>query len=271
MFSRISCNKGWDIFLEAMNYLKKQSFNYKAIVIGGGPEEKEFLRRIKQYPEEVILAHEDSIQEGFEYFESKKFIDKYSKHGSLLKDKFLSGGFLNFFKMIKIFAKYMHPIMKGRKQSFEDLEPYLKELNSNVSIEQMKKELEKYFKDLYEVAPEKEIISPNQISKVSELKNKYSSWEWRYGQAPDFDITYDTRFDWGDIELGLSLSKGAITNAKIYSDAMNADLIEDIANNLKGCQFKIDSVTEAIKKVDHDKKDEKLIKDLISWLKDKRI
>ncbi|MFO7815615.1 MAG: lipoate--protein ligase [Halanaerobiales bacterium] len=147
----------------------------------------------------------------------------------------------------------------------------LKELNPEVSINQMKKELEKYFKDLYEVTPEKEIISPNQIDEVSELKDKYSSWDWRYGQAPDFDIIYDTRFDWGDIELGLSLSRGTITNAKIYSDAMNADLIEDIAKNLKGCQFKIDSIVSAITGVKHQEKDEVVVKDLIEWLKDKRI
>lgn len=185
-------------------------------------------------------------------------------HGTILIDT-------DFKQMLQYLQPSKEKIESKGIESIKSRVVNLKELNSNISIEQMKKELEKYFKELYEVVPDKEIISPNQISRVSELKNKYSSWEWRYGQAPDFDITYETRFDWGDIELGLSLSKGAITNAKIYSDAMNADLIEDIANNLKGCQFKIDSITEAIKRVDHDQKDEKLIADLLGWLKEKRI
>ncbi len=185
-------------------------------------------------------------------------------HGTILLDT-------NFKNMLQYLQPSKEKIESKGIESIKSRVVNLKELNSKVSIEQMKKELEKQFKDLYKVTPDKKIISPNQIAQVSELKNKYSSWEWRYGQAPDFDITYETRFDWGDIELGLSLSKGKITKAKIYSDAMNADLIEDIAANLKGCQFKIESLIDAISGVDHDKKDESLIEDLIGWLKDKRI
>jgi lipoate-protein ligase A len=185
-------------------------------------------------------------------------------HGTILIDT-------DFKHMLQYLQPSKEKIESKGIESIKSRVVNLKELNSSVSIEQMKEELEKQFKELYEVKPEKEIISPNQISQVGELKEKYSSWEWLYGQAPDFDITYDTRFDWGDIELGLSLSKGVITNAKIYSDAMNADLIEDIATTLKGSQFKIESIVEAIKKVEHDKKDENLIEDLIDWLKEKRI
>ena len=185
-------------------------------------------------------------------------------HGTILIDT-------DFKHMLQYLQPSKEKIESKGIESIKSRVVNLKELNSSVSIDQMKKELEKNFKELYEVTPKKEIISPNQISQVGELKNKYSSWEWRYGQAPDFDITYDTRFDWGDIELGLSLSKGVITNAKIYSDAMNADLIEDVATTLKGSQFKIDSIVKAIRKVEHDKKDENLIEDLIDWLKEKRI
>jgi hypothetical protein len=52
---------------------------------------------------------------------------------------------------------------------------------------------------------------------------------------------------------------------------MNADLIENIANNLEGCQFKIDEVKKAIRNVDHDKEDQVVIDDLVNWLKEKRI
>ena len=37
---------------------------------------------------------------------------------------------------------------------------------------------------------------------------KYASWEWRYGEAPKFDMEISTRFDWGGIDLGLKLEKG---------------------------------------------------------------
>jgi len=147
----------------------------------------------------------------------------------------------------------------------------LKKLNPAISIEQMKTELEKYFKNLYQVDPKTQTIAPHENEEIAKLQGKYSSWSWRYGEAPDFDITYENRFDWGDIQLGLSLKKGKIEEAKIYSDAMNADLIENIADNLSECQFKIDEVTKAIENVDHVEKDQEVINELIGWLKEKRI
>lgn len=36
------------------------------------------------------------------------------------------------------------------------------------------------------------------------LYQKYASWQWRYGQSPDFDISYRHRFDWGEVELGFT-------------------------------------------------------------------
>lgn len=185
-------------------------------------------------------------------------------HGTILVDT-------NFEHMVNYLQVSKEKIQSKGIESVKSRVVNLKELNSLVTIDKMKEEFAKYFKKLYGVNPKKEVISPNQIEEVSQLKDKYSSWEWRYGQAPDFDITYEKRFDWGDIQLGLSLTKGKITKSKIYSDAMNADLIEDIAEKLEGCQFKVDEITNAIKNVEHSKDEEEIIENINEWLKEKRI
>ena len=185
-------------------------------------------------------------------------------HGTILVDT-------DFKNMVEYLQVSQEKIQSKGIESVKSRVVNLQELNPDVTVEQMKSELEKYFKELYQVEPEPQTISPHQNEEIAKLQEKYSSWEWRYGQAPDFDITYENRFDWGDIQLGLSLKKGTIEEAKIYSDAMNADLIENIADNLSDCQFKIDEVNKAIRNVEHDKKDEEVIDDLIVWLKEKRI
>jgi len=69
------------------------------------------------------------------------------------------------------------------------------------------------------------------------LYAKYSSWDWRIGKSPKFDVTYEARFPWGGVELGLLVSGGTVSEAKIYSDAMEAHLIEPMAESLVGSPF----------------------------------
>jgi lipoate-protein ligase A len=52
-----------------------------------------------------------------------------------------------------------------------------------------------------------------------------SSWEWRFGETPDFDIYLKNRFSWGGIELYFKLDEGIISKAEIYSDALCEEII----------------------------------------------
>lgn len=49
MVSRISPQKGWDIFLEAMRQLKEESIIFRTIVVGGGAEENDFVKLKEKY------------------------------------------------------------------------------------------------------------------------------------------------------------------------------------------------------------------------------
>lgn len=185
-------------------------------------------------------------------------------HGTILIDT-------DFKQMIKYLQVSKEKISSKGIDSVKSRVVNLKELNQELNIELIKEKLEKYFKKVYELNPKKKTLSPKQIKKVGVLKEKYASWEWRYGKAPDFDITFEKRFNWGDIQIGFSLQKGTINESIIYSDAMNADLIEDIADSLKNCQYKIDQIEKSIKTVKKSSEDEHIIKDIINWLKEKRI
>lgn len=92
---------------------------------------------------------------------------------------------------------------------------------------------------------EKDISNPE----INKLYKKYSSWEWRYGKSPKFDISYNKRFSWGEIDIRLQLKKAKIEKVKIFSDAMNAALIENISKKLKGIEFKKDAITKTIKSI----------------------
>jgi len=114
----------------------------------------------------------------------------------------------------------------------------LRELAPDLSIAQVQQAMRKSF--LAEYGGTSAIIDENSLTTTPEfdaLKGKYQSWEWRLGKSPSFDATYETRFPWGGIELGLMVHGGKVVEARVFSDAMEASVIEAMAKRLSGVDF----------------------------------
>lgn len=106
----------------------------------------------------------------------------------------------------------------------------------DISLEEMQNALIQSFSNEYTVP---EILTPDDFDQaaIDETYRQYSSWEWIYGKTPKFDITLGTRFAWGGVEIGLSLTNGVIDDCLVFSDAMDQAFIESIAPALTGCAF----------------------------------
>ena len=87
--------------------------------------EAEYLSRIKKYPDQIFMAHKDSVQEGFEYFASDEYLKKHSSVGPGIINRFRLMGPKNIPKMLSILAKNVSSIIRGKKECFTDLEQYL--------------------------------------------------------------------------------------------------------------------------------------------------
>ena len=82
-----------------------------------------------------------------------------------------------------------------------------------------------------------------------ELCKKFSSWDWRYGQTLQFDAQVEDRFLWGNIQIGLEVKKGRVERAQVYSDALDSDFIERIADKLEGQPFHSDALIRAVEEL----------------------
>lgn len=76
------------------------------------------------------------------------------------------------------------------------------------------------------------------------LAERNATWEWNYGAAPKFDAVFETRFDWGGVELHLSLAGGHIAACRVYTDAMDADLAQALEAKLAGAAFDAKAMAE---------------------------
>lgn len=137
-----------------------------------------------------------------------------------------------------------------------------------LTIDEMKETLKQSFQELYGESPEPVLIKENDHD-LKELYAKYSSWDWLYGKTPQFDVVFETRFPWGGIDLGLTLNKGIVTESKIYSDAMNANLIEQIASSLIERPLKSESIGKGLDVLEVNEEDKPIIEDMKTWLQTK--
>lgn len=128
----------------------------------------------------------------------------------------------------------------------------LTEYVNTLTIDTMKQELIKAFKDVYGLEPiqmEDSSIDPA-IMKL--LEQKFSSWEWLYGRKMEFNYSAGKRFAWGDIDIHLDIRSGIIRECAVYSDSLETDVFERIPDVLKECQFSSKAMEKALQSVSAD-------------------
>ena len=109
----------------------------------------------------------------------------------------------------------------------------LTEFNPDISIESMKKLLAEAFIEKYGPA---QVIDPAELD-ISEILPAYSSWQWNYGETPRFDISLERRFVWGGVEIMLTLKKGIVESAQVYTDALDTEISGKIRAALTGAAY----------------------------------
>jgi len=143
----------------------------------------------------------------------------------------------------------------------------LASLNTSLTIDKMADAVAEAFKEVYGGSAEFiEGVEDFDQNVLKGLYEKYSSWDWRYGQTPKFDIEMENRFPWGGIELGLKLEKGRIQSAFVYSDAMDEAFISMIPDVLKDCEFKSSAIYERIKAMNVSDDRRQFVEDIANWL-----
>ena len=106
--------------------------------------ELNFIKNVKAFKDQVYLYNDESVQEGFDYFDSEDFGRRNPRYKSRIKAMLFSNGIRHFLAMVKIFWKYFRSIMRERKKCFTDLDADVNELYDKGKIEKNKKLLNSY-------------------------------------------------------------------------------------------------------------------------------
>ncbi|NLC32306.1 MAG: lipoate--protein ligase [Clostridiales bacterium] len=130
-----------------------------------------------------------------------------------------------------------------------------------MNIPTLKKALFTAFEEEYGPGEKIDLTTVMQGQDILALQNKYKSWDWNFGQTPKFDISFTTRFHWGEVQLLLSFKRGLISHLVCFTDSNDPDLAQRMKPLLEGVPYKPKAILETASLVSSSEDS-----DIIHWL-----
>jgi lipoate-protein ligase A len=79
------------------------------------------------------------------------------------------------------------------------------------------------------------------------MKNKYQTWEWNYGNSPNYSINNKIRTKGGTVQVIADIQKGIIRDLRFYGDFFSEKDPQDLVSQLIGIKFEKDSISNVLK------------------------
>ncbi len=95
--------------------------------------------------------------------------------------------------------------------------------------------------------PEKYELSDKENEEIDKLfKEKYASWDWNYGNSPQFNYKNYKKFPFGAIEVRLHIKDGKIDECKFFGDFFGYENVEKLEEKIIGKNYREESIKEAL-------------------------
>ncbi|PSW58400.1 lipoate--protein ligase [Photobacterium leiognathi] len=172
----------------------------------------------------------------------RETMDRGFHHGTLLLNADLTR-----------LANYLNPDKKKLEAkgitSVRSRVTNLSDINPDIHHDNVCEAIKEAFFTHYSERVEVEYISPENLPDMPGFSEKYqnqSSWEWNFGNTPQFMHSMDERFTWGGIELHLDVKKGQIIAIKTFTDSLDPAPIELLEAALLNIEYNASAIDKAI-------------------------
>ena len=138
---------------------------------------------------------------------------------------------------------------KGVKSVRSRVTNILPHLKTPITVEEFGDKIMEYMKKQYPDMKEY-VFSKEELDYIAKRAEIKRSWEWNYGESPEFNITRGKRFKNGRIQIFADVENSKIKSIKFYGDffGMNEDLTE-LENLLVGVKYTPEAIRERLKEV----------------------
>ena len=168
------------------------------------------------------LLIDDKKFSGHAYYSRK---DKCYHHGTIMFD-------VDQDKLNKYLTVSMLKLKDKAISSVKSRVINLKELNNDLTIDNIKNSLINSFENNYNLKHHLLDINDLDNNRIKQLEEKYASNDWRYGKQKKFNNSIERKFDFGIVKVEYNLKDSIIDDLVIYSDSLNTKSIEDLIDIL---------------------------------------
>jgi len=145
----------------------------------------------------------------------------------------------------------------------------LKEACPEITVKLLQERLIAAFAEVYGLPAEPLDKSTFDEKAIDIYREKYRSWEWLYGRPIPFTYQMEKRFPWGGLDIRLKIEGGKVSEAAVYSDAMEEDLIARLPSCFVGAEFAPEALSKALeplaKKAEPGERE--IVTEIQEWLK----
>lgn len=85
-------------------------------------------------------------------------------------------------------------------------------------------------------------------AKLMQYYTALNEWAWRFGNNPDFEHHFDTRFDWGTLDVHVQVSQSVVTDAAVFSDSLRPAMPKLLALALRHVTYDRAGVDRAVRR-----------------------
>ncbi len=94
-------------------------------------------------------------------------------------------------------------------------------------------------------------LSNLELRKIEELRDKkYSTWEWNYGQSPQYTQRRKAKFPWGSMEAFLLVKQGRVAQCKFYGDFFTIADLSVLETAIENHPLQQEAITTALQSLD---------------------
>lgn len=79
---------------------------------------------------------------------------------------------------------------------------------------------------------------------------KYATWEWNYGESPEFNVQKTRRFPAGEIDLRIDVQEGRISRLRVFGDFIGSADVAGLEAILRGIRYEPADLAEALRDVE---------------------
>ncbi|MBU3145337.1 lipoate--protein ligase [Clostridium sp. CF012] len=138
--------------------------------------------------------------------------------------------------------------IKSVRSRVTNVYPYLTE---KVSVKEFKEILLHSIFEYKGAAYKEYVLEQNDIDKIQSIADeKYATWDWTYGESPEFNMEKSKRYPFGQLNIKLDIKDGKIKVMGIYGDFFANKDLSKLQEAFLGVYFKEESVREAIQGVE---------------------